>query len=191
MKKLIASLLLFVSFGASAGHLTCAEFDKMDRQQRITLKRSYEFGKKEGYEHTLAAIAWKESSAGKDVKRSDIRGGSYGVFHSLLDNVLFREYGKRITGKDAASPRLIRATKRRLMSDFKFAAKHAVLELQYWNDRTWNLYYVWAAYNGGYNAFSTADRHYARDKSLDYADDILRRVYLVRTCSNSPVKGGH
>lgn len=190
MKKLIASLLLLVTFGASAGHLTCAEFDKMDYNQKRILKKSYEFGKKEGYEHTLAAIAWKESRAGEALHRRDIRGGSHGVFHNLLDNVLFREYGKRLSGKDAASPRLIRATKKRLKSDFNFAAKHAVLELQYWNERTWNLYYVWAAYNGGYNAFSTADNKRARDKSLDYADDILRRVYLVRTCKNSPVKGG-
>lgn len=154
--KLIILLLSLLSFNAVA---QCTAFDS---SQREVLQRAYDYGVKYDMGWSLAAIAWKESSAGKN--KANWNDPSVGVFHNLLKSVAKRE---GVYGNDEKEVILIV----RLMHEFDFSAKHAVLELKYWKKQygdDWRK--IWASYNAGWNWFN----------GIEYSDNIAQKISYLR-----------
>lgn len=193
MKRLLLCFFVMFSAATYAEPNNCTVFDMMDDSQFNVLRESYEYGKPYNMGYTLAAQSWKESSAGKKLHRPDIRGGSFGIYQSLLDNVLWREYGMHYNATDPteqAPDWLVAAVKERLKVDHAFAAKHAILELQFWKVRTKSWRAMLSAYNGGYSG----PRFYKNGKpknpqAQEYARRIARYVVLLRHCKDSPIYG--
>ncbi|MCP4528470.1 MAG: hypothetical protein GY833_21510 [Aestuariibacter sp.] len=143
---------------------SCKEVHQLDSGQIHTLLDSFHLGLDRGYGYSLAAIAWKESLAGKvNVNYTD---PSYGVFHVNLtyaarrDNVI-SGFKKNMLAQ-------------RLMDDMPFAARHAMQVLDdgkrivgtgKWRD-------IWAYYNGGQNWESVPH----------YSADIARRIGILQKC---------
>ncbi|MBF84573.1 MAG: hypothetical protein CL489_08875 [Acidobacteria bacterium] len=155
--KLILLLLSLLSFNAVA---SCTAFDF---NQRNVLQRAYDYGVEYDMGWSLAAIAWKESSAGRNM--ANWNDPSVGVFHNLLKSVAKRE---GVYGNEEKEVILIV----RLMHEFEFSAKHAVLELKYWQKqygKDWRK--IWSSYNAGWNWFN----------GIKYSDDIANKIqYLKR-----------
>lgn len=192
MKTIITLMVMLLSFNLSAA--SCHTFSLMDQSQIDVIVKSYDLGKPHNFEHTLAAMSWIESSAGKNLYRKDIRGGSWGIYQSLLDNVLWREYKMRIRStnpKVKIAPIWMRIyIAMRLKADHKFAAKHAILELQFWEARTQSSWGMWASYNGGYNGATILKNGTPKIPAAQmYAGKMLKRIKLLTQCKGSPLYG--
>lgn len=191
MRKLLAVLALVTSCQTVAAPVTCDVFDTMVQSQVQVLEDSYTYGLDYDYEWILPAIAWKESSAGLDTYRPDIRGGSHGVYQALLDNVLWREFEMRLEPKldDNGEPLAVKApqifidwTIIQLQNNQAFAAKHAILELQFWHARSDTDWLMLTKYNGGYAGPKIND-------AKVYANKVLHYRKLLKTCKKSPLYG--
>lgn len=154
--KILILLLSMLSFNAVA---QCTAFDFNQRQ---VLQKAYDYGVEHDMGWSLAAIAWKESSAGRHM--ANWNDPSVGVFHNLLKSVAKRE---GVHGDTEAEMRILV----RLMYEFEFSAKHAVLELKFWQKqygKDWRK--VWASYNAGWNWFN----------GVKYSDSIAQKIGYLR-----------
>lgn len=139
--------------------------------QLYTLQRSFDFGKESGWGWSLAAIAWKESSAGLNLVRFDppyeYWSASYGVFHNYLKTVMSEE--------GCTTARCASKIAQNLMTNFKYSAQHAVKTLEYWKKVSGkgNYYDIWKGYNDGY-------QNTARGKA--YSVDIGDKIVYLKTC---------
>lgn len=198
-KYLAIALLTTQSVSAASFKESCNDFNLMNAKQRITLKEAYAYGLEYGYEWILPAQAWKESSAGMNLYLKDIRGGSHGIYQSLLDNVLWREYELRLKPRYdkegnqtvfQAPQALIDDTIAMLRGSHAFAAKHAILELQFWKPRTNSEWSMLASYNGGHKGSKMkANGKPMIPAAQVYAGKIQHYKKLMQTCSNSPLYG--
>lgn len=171
---------------------TCKDFNIMNENQKQVMRDAYDFGKPYGYEWILPAQAWKESSLGEELYLDDIRGGSHGIYQNLLDNVLWREFEVRLNPKPnerRAQTWHIEWTKYMLNTHHWFAAKHAVLELQFWKARSKTEWSMLAAYNGGWSALKFKNGKPVNKTAHRYAAKIQRYKALMRDCKNSPLYG--
>lgn len=126
-------------------------------EQREVLQQSYDFGKPYDMGWSLAAIAWKESSAG--LKLANFSDPSFGVYHILLKTAAAHE-GVDINSDPKSGINI--AT--RLLWDNSYAADHAITVLNYWLGRhngDWSK--AWASYNGGNNWEGNAPQEYSAD----------------------------
>ncbi|MDK1290160.1 hypothetical protein [Pseudoalteromonas umbrosa] len=161
---LVATFLIgALSFTSEAAY-RCDELHQLDASQLHTLLNAFHLGLDHGYGYSLAAIAWKESLAGKvKVNYSD---PSFGVFHAHLT------YAARREGVTSNFNKNILA--QRLMDDIQFAASHAIMELDYWKsvhgDNNWRK--IWASYNAGHNWEAVPH----------YAADIAYKIRVLQTC---------
>lgn len=126
LSKLIAlSALLFASTQAYAFNVEQCTKTFSDDQLRV-LKDAYFAGADREYGYTLAAIAWQESSAGKNLVNP--AGPAYGVFQNLSSTVHRRLAQNGINmSRSRVSAKLV--------TDFGFAAEMAMGELDYWKGR--------------------------------------------------------
>lgn len=133
--------------------------DIFSSSQLITLQQAYYSGEKYDYGWTLAAMAWRESSAGvKPINWSD---PSFGPFHALITTVSKR-YG-------AVTPLDELELANRLVYDFDFAVEAAVSELDYWKEvHHGNWRKIWASYNGGWKG------------NQEYATDIAKKIRFLQ-----------
>ena len=69
-----------------------------DSSQKAFAEKCYEFGKQYGRGHTLAAIAWMESSLGKDIEHDERSIGPFGISYIHIKDA----GGKPLNGKSAA-----------------------------------------------------------------------------------------
>ncbi len=188
MFRIFSLLLALVATSASAGFKeTCNDFNIMNKNQRKVLVEAYELGKPYGFEWVLPAQAWKESSAGENLYLKDIRGGSHGIYQNLLDNVLWREFEVRLNPKPKerrAEQWQIEWSKYMLNTHHWFAAKHAILELQFWKARTRTEWSMLTGYNGGWRGAKGKIR-----AANVYAAKIQHYKRLLRDCRNSPLYG--
>lgn len=182
-KKLLFSfglLLGFVASTASQSVLASSESNSkmcninFSPSQIEVLRKSYIVGKKFGYELTLPAIAWQESLAGEiNINLNDV---SAGVFHNKLSNVLTRE-----NLKDNLNNRNKIAHK--LVTDYFFAVKHAIAELNFWRkthgNENWEK--IWRSYNAGYRIESAAAERYAKK--------ISKKIYTIAKCKGQWFNG--
>lgn len=119
------SLTLLVSVNASAiSDNVCRE--KFGDDQLEVLKDAYFAGVDRGHGYTLAAIAWQESSAGRNLVNE--AGPAYGVFQNLSSSVC-----RRLNQNGIQTSRAKVA--KRLVNDFGFSAEMAMEELEYWKGR--------------------------------------------------------
>lgn len=126
LSKLIAlTALLLVSAKSMAFNAQQCTTTFSENQLR-TLKDAYFAGADREYGYTLAAIAWQESSAGKNLINP--AGPAYGVFQNLSSTV-----HRRLAQNGIHKTRSRVSVK--LVSDFGFAAEMAMAELDYWKGR--------------------------------------------------------
>ena len=156
--------LLAVLSSNSEAATSCKEVRDLDSEQLQTLLDSFKLGIDQGYGYSLAAIAWKESLAGK--VKVNYADPSFGVFHVNVT------YAARRDNVTSGFRKNILA--QRLMDDMPFAARHAMQVLDdgkrsvgtgKWRD-------IWAYYNGGSNWKSVPH----------YAADIARRIRVLQQC---------
>ncbi|MGL4523061.1 MAG: hypothetical protein ACRCWQ_10960 [Bacilli bacterium] len=163
-KKIIISIFLLSTSLAHASVSTNKSV-RFDQEQIKTLRAAYFEGADRGYGWVLAAIAWQESSAGKN--KVNFAGPAYGVYHNLLSSVARRHGITKPEDKVKLSYRLV--------TEDDYAAQQAMLELDYWMGRhKGNLNKAIASYYAGNNWSSTAGQN--------YKNTILSKIkYLQRT----------
>ena len=139
---------------------------KLTSQEIKTLKQIKKQGEKYGLSYSLMAIAVKESSIGKYLVNVDSK--DYGLYQANIKTVLSRQKAKNTSwNRNKYAMRLI--------SDFKFATKNAIAELNYWkkiHKNDWKK--VWSSYNGGWKYNSKRARKYSRDIAI-----IIKRLKRV------------
>ena len=127
--KIVKLLLLTVglAFGSQANAFNAQQCNKQfGEDQLIVLKDAYFAGADRDHGYTLAAIAWQESSAGRNLVNP--AGPAYGVFQNLSSTVT-----RRLAQSGINIPRNKVAT--RLITDFGWSAEQAMAELDYWKGR--------------------------------------------------------
>lgn len=172
MIKTIAScVLLAVCFSLHAAE--CNEFDKLSLLQKSTLHIAYKYGEPDSYGYTLAAIAWKESSAGKF--RLNIESNDVGLFQinarTAVNTMKVTNHYKKIE--------LLQD----LVYNDRLASYIAISVLEYFRkDRTLtNQVYkeMLMSYNTG-SQWQSDDK--MRQRATEYANDVRRRVSLLKQC---------
>lgn len=163
----VAALALMVALTAGAKVADpCPEFFSME--QLWTLQKAYDHGEPQGLGYTMAAIVWKESSAGLKLSRKDGEHwsmNSYGPFHILL---------KTAKKRRGCSSWNCSGVKRKLLNDFQYSADLATEELEYWSQRLGSYRKAFAAYNAG-NAWSGK-------KGMSYSRDIRNKIQYLQQC---------
>ena len=168
MKFKTALVALTIAAGFSgASNATTYNFEQCKRfseSQIETLKDAWFAGADRDYGWTLAAIVWKESSAGE--KLVNPAGPAYGAFQNLSSTVTRRlhQQGVKITRRQVEV---------KLMTDFGFAAEMAMAELDYWKGRhngNWNK--AVQSYYGGNTPNSPV--------AIAYREDIVKKIKFLR-----------
>lgn len=139
---------------------------KLTSQEIKMLKLIKKQGKRHGLSYSLMAIAIKESSIGKYLVNVDSK--DYGLYQANIKTVLSRQKARNTSwNRNKYAMRLI--------SDFKFATKNAIAELNYWkkvHKNDWKK--VWGSYNGGWKYNSKRARKYSREIAT-----IIKRLKRV------------
>lgn len=171
MNKLIALVMLAVSFGANASSI------KFNDTQMDNLQYAYRYGEqftkkgvrkelddtKRGLGFVMAGIAWQESSAGINLSPKK-NHHAYGMFQNYIKTVRAK---KEKRGVKMSDREIIKKISKRDVS-----ADYAIDELSYWlKVRKGNMRLALASYNAGWDY----------KKGLGYADSVLRKAnYLKR-----------
>lgn len=146
------------------------QFQLMSTQQKEVILEAFELGKPFGFEYSLAAICWAESSAGLVNENSS--DPSYGLFGILLATALARVKDIDLDWEDTPERReeLIELLKH----DTPFAATFAIQELRYWQKRRGynNWTNIWASYNGG--------NRYKKSEPQKYGRGIKKRINILK-----------
>ena len=167
MKKLLLCLLLLLSFSTNASSLYCQSLidQQLNFNQVVVIKKAFVYGKDKDLSYSLAAIAWKESSAGKN--RFNPNDPSAGVFQIHLDNAIAYNYRE-----DTPSNRILVAAE--LIENFYISARYAVKNIEFWqrlHGDDWNK--IWASYNAGYKY----------QLGYSYAEDIKKKISIIEKCN--------
>lgn len=171
MKKLLGILALTSTMIVTDADAAECNVD-FGFDQLSVMTQAYDYGKAFGYEYSLAAIVWQESSAGRrpvggidNAKRLGYQYMTYGPFHTLLKTAIKREKCKNISCESAVVGKL--------MTDFDYAAKNAVAELAFWERvRKGNWLKIWGSYYAGYTD----------NGSMEYALKIRDKVRYLKNC---------
>ena len=158
MYKMFIALLACLSISVHASQ--CNDWLASDQQDVVN--RAYQLGVDNDMGWSLAAIAFKESSAGR-VLVNDITK-DYGVFGININTATRRT--QKLLGGVSLTDEQIYGLSRHLTSDFNDGAMFAIFELTFWikvHGEDWKK--IWAGYNGGYSRSNA---------SLAYSDDIIK-----------------
>lgn len=165
-KSALVAITLALGFSgqANASKYNFEQCKRFSDSQIETLRDAWFAGADRDYGWTLAAITWKESSAGE--KLVNPAGPAFGVFQNLSSSVTRRlnQQGERITR---------RQVERKLIADFGFSAESAMAELDYWKGRhngNWNK--TIQSYYGGNTPNSPA--------AIAYRADIVKKIRFLR-----------
>lgn len=128
---------------------------------------SHNYGKPYDLSYTLAAIALKESNAGK--WKINLQDPSGGLYHVTVDKAV-KELGYEDTAFNRN--RAIQA----LVNDDNLAAKIAVNEILFWREQIAGSWLdTWASYNHGWNGKNT-------ERGQAYAEDIRQLIQKIQYC---------
>lgn len=164
MTKFILVFTLLISSFATA--YTCSDIKKLNSIQRDTLVEAFLYGYPKDIGFTLAAIVWKESSAG--LWKINISDPSAGIAHNHLKYSLIR-----LGIKDTSFNRNVLA--QRLVDNNQLSLSLAVEEIEYWFDRhNGNWQKTRASYNQG--------NHWASQNGTKYSKDVLDRLRILKDC---------
>ena len=141
----------------------------MSDEQITILGWAYTKGLDHGFEETMRAMAWQESSCGVKLRNpGDKGGGSWGIFGASAHSAFHRLYG----WDRCATPKELRDVAEMLVKYPEKAAAICIKELNAWSDKCgrnqWSL--IWASYNAG-NEFENGE---------DYAKDIKAKIMFLR-----------
>lgn len=158
------TLALGLSGNANAAKYNFEQCKRFSDSQIEILRDAWFAGADRDYGWTLAAIAWKESSAGD--KLVNPAGPAFGVFQNLSSTVTRRlhQEGTKITRRQVEV---------KLIGDFGFAAEMAMAELDYWKMRhngNWNKSIQ--SYYGGNTPNSAV--------AQAYRADIVKKIRFLR-----------
>jgi len=131
-----------------------------------TLYRAFLAGRENDMSYSLAAIAWKESSAGLYLVNPN--DPSSGAFHVTVRNAVYYA-GWENTESNRQVMYMI------LQHDFDTAAHYAMLNLRFWRKAYgvgWKKAYQY--YNGG--------RSYSKS-SVKYSADIVSKIRVIQKCN--------
>lgn len=156
-------MMYLVPLDSKASVWSCAEFDSLSTQQRSNLIKSYHRASQEDLGYTLAAIAWKESSAGKF--RVNYRSNDYGLYGINVRTV------QRLTGEDNYY-RTVEVVQR-LIQDDDLGADVALTTLR------WNLKYHKGDWQKAIMMYN-AGHKWRTAKS--YLFDIATYVNVLKNC---------
>ena len=175
------------------------EWDDLTELQQAIRDLAWDYGDRYGFEKTLTAIAWQESSFGLPEKLENPSEPSGGVFGNGYTTAARRHFNLPVTRKDWVDKEGITHiemdyalptekqkayVRDRLKVELLFSAHHAILQLQeglknsrHYNMRTKlittpNWKYIWAYYNGGTNCMK-------EPLAVRYADDILAKIKVI------------
>lgn len=142
-------------------------YNSLESYQVEILKKAYSVGVIDDIGYTLAAIAWRESEAGKYF--INVYSNDCGVFQAHVNSVMSRE---GVSGAWKAN-----VICQKLIVDIDYAIKNAILEIEYWQrvHGKNNWYKVWGSYHVGYK--------YDSDRGVEYAKDIRDRIIALRLVS--------
>jgi hypothetical protein len=146
----------------------CTARTELSQQQMSVLRQAYDLGRQHDLSYSLAAIAWKESSAGKWLVNA--QEASYGPFQILLKTAVART--KRDGQTMSGFEQNMLATK---LLDIKFSSSYAIQELEYWqgiHGNNWRA--IYASYNGGWN--------HKKPLPQAYAQDIITKMQRLKGC---------
>lgn len=156
LTKLIRATALGVVLFSSVvnAHNRC---DMFSSEQLANLQYAYDYGSHFDHGWTLAAIIWRESSAG--IKNINLRDPSYGPFHVHLKTA------SRQCGFDwMEDQERAHKVSVELMNNFTYGAQHAIKVLDYWKKQhKGNYRKMVASYNAGYSWSSEAGQVYVAD----------------------------
>lgn len=162
------------------------ELNNLDYDQRMFLMEAVAYGKSVGFENTMPAIAWKESSFNRNVINLNDGAkskypGSYGAYQILLHNFMKI---KKLEGKNNASKEA-----EKLIRDLAYSREQAKDMLNYWKDY-WtkqNVDNVYLRMIGSYNAGGLS---VDSEKGRAYAEDVIVRAKVLKDwLNNSRVSG--
>ena len=111
-------------------------------KQREIAQFAYDRGKPHGFQKTMKAIAWQESSLGVNLENE--QEGSCGIFGNKV-GVVYRRLLQRGMIADKESIR------EWLIEDRDFAANMCIAELKYWDSKRDNWDDVIRSYNAGWD----------------------------------------
>jgi hypothetical protein len=115
-----------------------------------------------GLGYIMAAISWKESSAGANLKAGKGHH-SYGVFQNYLPTVKARA---KLEGKNLSDSEI-----RKMLKSRRNSAEWAYIELSYWlNIHNGNMRKAIASYNAGWNV----------KRGNSYASDVLEKANFLK-----------
>ena len=168
------------------------DWNSLTLEQEAIRDFAYNYGRRFGFEKTLTAIAWQESSFGLPSKLQNPVEPSGGVFGGNYTTVARRHFNlgservyipqdnARYTIKYQVPTKAQKYyVQKRLKTDTEFAAEHAVLQIEEGvkNSPMASLlgvdwWFVWAYYNGGTNCLKEPYAH-------RYAEDIKKKVNII------------
>lgn len=115
-----------------------------------------------GLGYIMAAISWKESSAGVNLKAGKGHH-SYGVFQNYLPTVKARA---KLEGKNLSDSEI-----RKMLKSRQNSAEWAYIEFSYWlNIHNGNMRKALASYNAGWNV----------KRGNSYASDVLEKANFLK-----------
>lgn len=163
---LIIILTAFMGVAYAAPHqCPVLASEGLSERQIKTIHKSYEAGKVKDMSYSLAAIVWKESSAGRYMV--NLQDPSAGPFMITVDNALvYLKWKDTPFNRNRAAQMLI--------EDFHLSAEFAMINLQFWKDQYGeNWFRIWQGYNGGYSKSAASEK---------YAHDIARKIQKIKLC---------
>jgi hypothetical protein len=179
MKKLFITLaLVLFSSVAMAGAPRCqalSDFGLSNRQIDV-MYQSFQYGKERNWGLTLAAIAFKESSAGNPNFMRNPNDPSAGFHGVKLTHVM-----TYFDMPDTANNRAI--AEDMLISSHGASAWFSMSVLDYWfKYHKGDWYKTVRSYNGGFYWWSSRPEE-VRVRTQEYFNDVNHMVRLLKTCS--------
>ena len=168
MKKLLTAIISLLTFSVSAA----TECPRLEPSQVAALKFSYEYGKPYDLGITLAAIALKESSAGK--WKINALSSDYGMYHGNVKTICTQ------AGVIHSSFKCNMEIQTVVDNDAK-AAEHAIETLQYYRDYHSKRNYEGIVYELMIRSYNRGWSFYDADGD-EYWKEFQTNFYQVKEC---------
>lgn len=177
MKKIILFFTLMFFF-QSAFAFQCqglTEYGMSDKQVDV-MYQSFQYGKERGWGLSLAAIAFKESSAGNPKFMRNPNDPSAG-FHGVKLEHVMKHFDMPDTKTNSA------IAEDMLINSHGASAWFSMKVLDYWhNYHKGNWYKTIRSYNGGFYWWSSRPDE-VRVRTQEYFDVVNEIVKIVKTCN--------
>jgi hypothetical protein len=159
-----SAIIIYAGFGVAYVHADECEplFYIADSQWNV-LQEAYDTGAEHNLGHTMAAIAWSESRAGKYIVNT--KSNDFGVMQNNIKTAAKRRGADQYYQKQALITELV--TNTQLSMDL------ALEELLYWDKHTTSWAHTVSAYNNGW----------AYEHGKDYLSEIRKSTRLMIDCA--------